>query len=130
MVRMVGVVLAGLCVVSCSKNSIPLNAHVQDLGGLEFRANTPKQLPVSGDVSLYCVSGRPEQLPQKVELLCTVTRSPDNLLHLGLEVVPTPGDYKRLWLKQLSVPVRSGDLCEVRVGENEWIRFTATVPGA
>jgi hypothetical protein len=100
---------------------------VQDLGVLKLQADTPKQLPVSAEVSLYCVTGRPEQLPQKVELFATVTNASDNAQRLDVDVVPTPADYHRLGLKHLSVPFHSGERCEFKVSENEWVRFTPTL---
>jgi hypothetical protein len=100
---------------------------VQDLGVLKLKADTPKKLPVSEDVSLYCVSGTPEQLPQRVELFATVTNAADNTQRLDVDVVPTPADYHRLWLKHGSVPLHLGEQCAFRVSENEWVQFTPTL---
>src|SRR3954454_20579891 len=122
-----GAVLAGLSLIGCSKNPIPANAHVQELGILKLKAGTPEQMPASEDVSLYCALSRPEQLPQKIQLVATATQSPDKSLRLVVQVVPTPADYKRLTLKQATFPFHSGEPCALRVGENEYIRFTPTV---
>jgi len=122
-----GAVLVGMCLIGCSKNPIPPNAHVQELGVLKLKAHTPEQMPVSGDVSLYCAFSRPEQLPKKVELFATITESPDKEARRVVDVVPTPADYKRLDLKQANMPFHSGEQYALRVGENEYIRFTPTL---
>jgi hypothetical protein len=124
---MVGAVLVGLGLIGCSKNPIPANAHVQELGVLKVKVDTAEPMPVSDDVSLYCAFSRPEQLPQKVQLFATVAQSPDKSLRLVVDVVPTPADYKRLQLKQASFPFHSGERCALRVGENEYIKFTPTL---
>src|SRR3954451_14844 len=108
-IRMISAVLVGLGLVSCSKNPIPANAHVQALGVLKLKTGTPEKMPVSEDVSLYCAYSRPEQLPQKVKLFATVTESPDKSHRLVVDVVPTPSDYKRLNLKQANIPFHSGE---------------------
>jgi hypothetical protein len=113
--------------MGCSKNSIPANAHVQELGVLKLKADTPAEMPVSKDVSLYCAYGRPEQMPQKIQLFANVTQSPDKSLRLVVDVVPTPADYKRLNLKHADVPLRSGEHYAFKVGDNEWVGFTPTV---
>lgn len=123
-IRTIGAVLVGLGLVSCSKNPIPPNAHVQELGVLTFKANTPKQLPVYGDPSLYCVWGRPEQLAKKVELFATAKQWRDNTILVDLDVMPTPADYKRLNLKHGSFAADSGKRCLFRITDNEWISFT------
>ncbi len=127
MTRLSATSLLGLCVGNCSTSSIPASARVQDLGVLALKADVPRQIPLSGTASSYCVALKPEQLPQKVELFATLARLPDKTLRIWLELVPTPSDYDRLWLKRLSAQVRSGDRCEIRVGEHEWIRFTPTL---
>ncbi|HWQ92533.1 MAG TPA: hypothetical protein VN673_12745 [Clostridia bacterium] len=126
-IRAFGVVLVPLCLLGCSKHSLPPNAHVQELGVLKLTHDTPKRLPASEDVSLYCVAGRPEQLPQKVELFATVTHASDQTLRLDIDVVPTPADYQRLGLKHLSVPFRSGERYEFKVSESEWVQFIPTL---
>ena len=103
---------------------LPAGAHVQDLGSLKLPPGTRTQLPVSTNVALYCVFSRPDQLPQKVELFASVTSTPDANDTLSIDVVPTPADYNRLALKHLSVPYRPGERCQVKVSENEWLRFT------
>jgi hypothetical protein len=118
------VVLASILLSGCSKSQIPSNAHVQDLGVVRLKAEGPTPIPLSGDMSLYCVAGRPEQLPQKVEFTMSLTKSPDGSVRLALDGVPTPADNARLWLKHLSVPFKSGALCEAKIGEDAWIRFT------
>jgi hypothetical protein len=110
--------------LGCSRNNLPPNAHVQELGVLKLSASTRTLLPVAPDVSLYCVESRPDQLPQKIELFATVSNASDNTQTLNIDVVPTPSDYMRLGLKHLTVPFRSGKLYEVKVSQNEWIRFT------
>jgi hypothetical protein len=75
-------------------------------------------------MSLYCVTGRPEQLPQKVEFTLSLTKSPDGTARLALEGVPTPADYRRLWLKHSDFPFKPGAICEAKIGEDAWIRFT------
>ena len=116
--------LAALCAVSCSKHPIPSDAHVEDLGVLHLTAQTPKQMPLPGDPSLYCVTGRPEQMAQKIEMAATVTRLPDASLRLALDIVPTPADYHRLSLKHAEMPIHSGSACWVKAGENTWLKFT------
>ena len=128
-IRLAGAVLAGLCLMGCSQNPIPPNAHVQELGVLKLKAGAPVQMPVSDDVSLYCAFSRPEQLPQKVQLFATVAESPDKSKspRLVVDVVPTPADYKRLNLKQANIPLHPGEHYAMRVGDNEYIRFTPTL---
>lgn len=84
-------------------------------------------MPVATDVSLYCVSSRPEQLPQKVEFFATITNAADNTARLEVDVIPTPADYMRLGLKHLSVPFLPGEPCAFKVTEKEWVRFTPTL---
>ena len=124
------VILAALFVAGCSRSQIPSrasNAHMQDLGVLKLQAGTRTPMPLAGDVSLYCVFSRPEQLPQKVEFFATVTNAPDNTQRLEVDVVPTPADSRRLWLKHASVPFHPGERHEFRVAENEYVRFTPTL---
>jgi|WetSurMetagenome_2_1015567.scaffolds.fasta_scaffold534804_2 hypothetical protein len=116
-------ILAALFVAGCSRSQIPPNAHVQDLGVLKLQAGTRTPMPLAGDVSLYCVASRPEQLPQKVEFFATVTNASNNTQRLDVDVVPTPVDYQRLGLKHLSVPFHPGERYEFKVSENEWVRF-------
>jgi len=126
-IRLGAAALITLCAVSCSKNSLPPNAHVEDLGVLHLTAQTPKQMPLPGDPSLYCVTGRPEQMAQKVELSITATQLPDASLRLALDIVPTPADYHRLSLKHAEMPFKSGSTCWVKAGENTWLKFTPTL---
>jgi hypothetical protein len=118
------VISAALFVGGCSKSQIPPNANVQDLGIIRLKPQIPKQLPLSGDLSLYCAFGRPEQLPEKLETVMTLTNLPDGSLHLCVENIPTPRDYKRLCLKHAEFTFRSGAHCELKIGENAWLRFT------
>lgn len=113
--------------VGCSKSQIPPNAHVQDLGVVQLKLQAPQPISLSGDMSLYCAVVRPEQLPQKLELLMSLTNSPDGSVHLTLDNNPTPTDYMRLWLRHLDVPFKSGVVYEARIGENAWLRFTPVI---
>ena len=117
-------VLASILLSGCSKSQIPSNAHVQDLGVVRLNAQSPTPIPLTGDLSLYCVAERPEQLPQKVQFTMSLTKSPDGSVRLALDGVPTPADYTRLWLKHLDVPFQSGTAYETKIGEDAWIRFT------
>ena len=123
-------ILSALLVTGCSRSQVARNAHVQDLGVLKLQPGVPTRMPVADDVSLYCVASRPEQLPQKVEFFTTVTNESENTSRLEVDVVPTPSDYHRLGLKHASVPFRSGQRCEFKVAENEYVRFTPTVDTA
>jgi hypothetical protein len=117
-------ILTGIFAAGCAKSIIPKNAHVQDLGIVQLKAASPTPISLSGDVSLYCVSGRPEQLAQKVALSMNLKKSADGSIWLALDNTPTPADYARLKVKHVEFPFQSGAACEVKVGENAWIRFT------
>jgi hypothetical protein len=120
-------ILATVLWTGCSKSQIPSNAHIQDLGVVRLMAQSPTPIRLSGDMSLYCVAGRPEQLPENVEFNMSLTKSPDGAVRLAADGVPTPADYRRLWLKHLDFPFKSGAVCKVKIGEDAWIRFTPVV---
>jgi hypothetical protein len=117
-------ILTGIFVSGCSKSQIAANAHVQDLGVVRLKAQSPTPISLPGDVSFYCTAGRPEQLPQKVVLTMSLTKSHDGSIWLAMDNVPTPADYARLSVKHVEFPFQSGVVCEAKIGENAWVRFT------
>lgn len=117
-------ILTSIFALGCSRSQIPAGAHVQDLGVVRLNTQSPTPIPLSGDVSHYCVPGSPEQLAKKVELSMKLKKSADGSLWVVLHNTPTPADYARLSFKHGEFLLESGGPFVVKISEKAWIRFT------